>query len=45
MHHKYVVIDNKFVAMGSFNWTKAAASKNNENCNIVRDSKLAITYS
>ncbi len=31
MHNKYVVIDNKFLANGSFNWTKTAEIYNFEN--------------
>ncbi|KAL4434961.1 hypothetical protein ABPG74_017717 [Tetrahymena malaccensis] len=45
MHHKYVVIDDKMVATGSFNWTSAAVMKNNENLLLIKNQKLAKTYS
>lgn len=45
MHHKYVVIDDKLVATGSFNWTQAAVLKNNENLLLIRDEGLAKKYS
>ncbi|KAL4480802.1 hypothetical protein ABPG72_001671 [Tetrahymena utriculariae] len=45
MHHKYVVIDDKMVATGSFNWTTAAVMKNNENLLLIKNQKLAKTYS
>lgn len=45
MHHKYVVIDDKLIATGSFNWTQAAVTKNNENLLMIRDEKLAKQYS
>jgi len=37
MHHKFAVIDNVFMLNGSFNWSRAAATVNQENivfCNI-----------
>lgn len=31
MHHKYAIVDGKFVISGSFNWSRAASSGNQEN--------------
>jgi phosphatidylserine/phosphatidylglycerophosphate/cardiolipin synthase-like enzyme len=31
MHHKYAIVDGKFVISGSFNWSRAAATGNQEN--------------
>ncbi|EAR87695.1 phospholipase D1 (macronuclear) [Tetrahymena thermophila SB210] len=45
MHHKYVVIDDKMIATGSFNWTSAAVLKNNENLLLIKNQKLAKIYS
>ena len=45
MHHKYVIIDEKLIATGSFNWTQAAVMKNNENLLLIRDKKLAKEFS
>ena len=35
MHHKFVLVDNKTVATGSFNWTQQAVVGNNENIMIT----------
>jgi len=34
LHHKFLVIDDKLLAMGSTNWTKAAFTRNND-CFII----------
>ena len=39
MHHKFFIIDDKIVATGSFNWTDAAATRNQEDLIIVKNSK------
>ncbi len=44
-HNKVMIIDNKTVITGSFNFTKAAESKNAENLLIIRDNpQLANAY-
>lgn len=41
MHHKVIVIDEKTVIFGSFNFSSNAADNNDENCLIVDDPSLA----
>jgi len=41
MHHKFFIIDEKTVITGSFNPTKAADTKNDENIIIIHDAKIA----
>ena len=43
-HNKVMIIDNKTVITGSFNFTKAAQFKNAENLIIINDTELAHTY-
>ena len=46
MHHKFALIDDKYLVNGSFNWTRQAVTGNNENvlitsdCNIVNAFKM-----
>ena len=35
MHNKFAIIDNEFLVTGSYNWTKAANTKNDENIMII----------
>ena len=35
MHNKIMIVDSKFVLMGSFNWTENAELKNYENVMIL----------
>ncbi len=44
MHHKVFVIDNKTVITGSYNPTKNANERNDENLLIIHDSKTAEKY-
>lgn len=43
-HNKIMIIDEKEVITGSFNFTKAAQNKNAENLLIIRDPTLANLY-
>jgi len=44
MHHKVFIIDNKTVITGSFNPTKSADEKNDENILIMDDERIAKEY-
>ncbi len=44
MHHKVIVIDNATVATGSYNFSAAAESSNDENVLIVHSSEVAQIY-
>lgn len=45
MHHKFMVVDGKVVATGSYNWTASAEDSNDENLLVVRSTFLAGDYS
>ena len=44
MHNKFVIIDDYIVITGSFNWTKQAVTKNQENLVAMDDPVLAKSY-
>ena len=44
MHSKYCIIDGKTVITGSFNWTRKASEKNDENLLILHSQELAKKY-
>jgi phosphatidylserine/phosphatidylglycerophosphate/cardiolipin synthase-like enzyme len=44
MHNKFAVIDNKTVITGSFNWTKNAEEKNDENLLVFHNEEIAKLY-
>jgi len=44
MHHKVFIIDNKILITGSFNPTKSANEKNDENILIIHDERIAREY-
>ncbi len=44
MHNKVMIIDNKVVLTGSFNWSSQAEERNNENLLIIIDKELAELY-
>ena len=41
IHHKFVVVDNKKVITGSFNWSPAVAHTNDETLLMIHSSLLA----
>lgn len=44
MHNKFAVIDGKVLIAGSYNWTKAAEEKNDENVLVIRDEVLTEVF-
>ena len=44
MHHKFIVVDGQTVIVGSYNFTKAAEQKNDENVLIIHDADIAQLY-
>jgi len=44
MHHKVIIIDGEQVITGSYNFTKGASTKNDENIVIVNSTELAAQY-
>ena len=45
MHHKFAVLDESVVIMGSFNWTGQAVKYNQENIFFYEDKNIASQYS
>jgi phosphatidylserine/phosphatidylglycerophosphate/cardiolipin synthase-like enzyme len=44
MHHKVIIIDRVTVILGSFNYSEAANSRNDENVLIVHDPTFATFF-
>jgi phosphatidylserine/phosphatidylglycerophosphate/cardiolipin synthase-like enzyme len=44
MHHKVILIDGEVVITGSYNFTRSAEERNDENLIIVKDQILAAKY-
>lgn len=44
MHHKYVIIDDKTVITGSYNWSKNALSHNDENAVKITQPEIVNEY-
>jgi phosphatidylserine/phosphatidylglycerophosphate/cardiolipin synthase-like enzyme len=44
MHHKVLIIDGQIVIFGSYNFTRAAEEKNDENILIIHDPDLAGSF-
>jgi phosphatidylserine/phosphatidylglycerophosphate/cardiolipin synthase-like enzyme len=44
MHHKFVLLDNRTVLTGSYNWTFASEERNYENLLILQDHLLVDLY-
>lgn len=43
-HNKNMMIDDKYVISGSFNFTKAANESNAENCLLIKDKDTSTAY-
>ncbi|XP_064477956.1 uncharacterized protein LOC135391585 [Ornithodoros turicata] len=44
MHHKFAVVDSRFLVSGSFNWTRQAITGNHENLLLTEDPHLVQMY-
>lgn len=44
MHNKYIIIDDKKVITGSYNWSKGALHKNDENAVLLEDENIVKEY-
>jgi len=44
MHHKVIIVDNKIVITGSYNFSNSAENKNDENLLIIHDPGIADLY-
>lgn len=45
MHHKFAVFDGELLLTGSYNWTRSAASSNEENILVTDDERLVRAFS
>lgn len=44
MHHKFAMFDGKWLANGSFNWTRSATKNNEENIVVNNERKLLVVF-
>ena len=44
MHNKFVIVDDLYLITGSFNWTKNASTRNDENLIVLEGENLAALY-
>ena len=44
MHHKFAIVDNQTLLIGSYNWTRSAADHNEENLVILQDSGVTQSF-
>ena len=44
MHNKYMIIDDKYIITGSYNWSDGARKSNNENCIVINDINVIKKY-
>lgn len=44
MHHKFAVFDGRLLANGSFNWTRSATTRNDENLVVTDDANLVRSF-
>jgi mitochondrial cardiolipin hydrolase len=45
MHHKFAIFDRAYLVTGSYNWTRSAASFNEENIVVSDDQRLVSAFS
>jgi phosphatidylserine/phosphatidylglycerophosphate/cardiolipin synthase-like enzyme len=44
MHHKFALFDKECLINGSFNWTRSASTKNEENITLLYDNNLVSAF-
>lgn len=44
MHHKVIIIDDEWIITGSYNFSKNAKKRNDENCLVIQSQELAKLY-
>lgn len=44
MHHKFALIDNQILITGSFNWTRSASERNQENVIVTDNEELVAKH-
>lgn len=44
LHHKFAVFDDDTLVTGSYNWTRGAAERNEENFLVSQDPRLVRIY-
>ncbi|MDA7881014.1 phospholipase D-like domain-containing protein [Akkermansiaceae bacterium] len=44
MHHKFAIADNDLLLTGSYNWTRSAATENDENIIVTNNRKLVNSF-
>jgi len=45
MHHKFAIFDDSTLVNGSFNWTRSASAKNEENITVLYEPELLVRFS
>ena len=40
MHHKFALVDDRYLLNGSYNWTRSASANNDENVVVSREARL-----
>jgi phosphatidylserine/phosphatidylglycerophosphate/cardiolipin synthase-like enzyme len=44
MHHKFAVIDSETLLTGYYNWTRSAATRNEENLLVTQEKAIIVQY-
>jgi cardiolipin hydrolase len=44
MHHKFAIFDRRTLVTGSYNWTRSASERNQENFAVLDDPRLVAAY-
>jgi phosphatidylserine/phosphatidylglycerophosphate/cardiolipin synthase-like enzyme len=44
MHHKFMVVDDRSLLTGSYNWTRSAARYNHENIVLIHESCVVRSF-